>query len=100
MYINKEKKLERIWMPKAQGTLFPITQIPTDKLQLPSFAWLDHLRPKSKEDVFNWKGKTDSEKLRVIERQKAPMQRFKSEGKTKETSLQNANKTTVETASQ
>ena len=28
MYINKEKKLERIWMPKAQGTLFPISQIP------------------------------------------------------------------------
>ena len=100
MYINKEKKLERIWMPKAQGTLFPISQIPTDKLQLPSFVWLDHLRPKSKEDVFKWKGKTDSEKLRVIERQKAPMQRFKSEGKTKETSLQNANKTTVETTSQ
>ena len=39
MYINKEKKLERIWMPKAQGTLFPISQIPTDKLHLPSFAW-------------------------------------------------------------
>ena len=32
MYINKEKKLERIWMPKAQGTLFPISQIPTDKI--------------------------------------------------------------------
>ena len=93
MYINKEKKLERIWMPKAQGTLFPISQIPTDKLHLPSFAWLDHLRPKSKEDVFKWKGKTDSEKLRVIERQKAPVQRFESENKPKETTQQNTNKT-------
>jgi len=92
MYINKEKKLERIWMPKAQGTLFPISQIPTDKLHLPSFAWLDHLRPKSKEDVFKWKGKTDSEKLRVIERQKAPVQRFESENKPKETTQQNTNK--------
>lgn len=100
MYINKEKKLERIWMPKAQGTLFPISQIPTDKLHLPSFAWLDHLRPKSKEDVFKWKGKTDSEKLRVIERQKAPVQRFESENKPKETIQQNTNKTAKENTSQ
>jgi len=100
MYINKEKKLERIWMPKAQGTLFPISQIPTDKLHLPSFAWLDHLRPKSKEDVFKWKGKTDSEKLRVIERQKAPVQRFESENKPKETTQQNTNKPTEENTSQ
>ena len=100
MYINKEKKLERIWMPKAQGTLFPISQIPTDKLHLPSFAWLDHLRPKSKEDVFKWKGKTDSEKLRVIERQKAPVQRFESENKPKETTQQNTNKPAEENTSQ
>ena len=84
---------------KAQGTLFPISQIPTDKLHLPSFAWLDHLRPKSKEDVFKWKGKTDSEKLRVIERQKAPVQRFESENKPKKPPT-NTNKTTKENTSQ
>ena len=27
MYISPERRLERIWMPKAEGTLYPITQI-------------------------------------------------------------------------
>lgn len=76
MYISSERQLERIWMPKAQGTLYPMTQIPADKLQLPSFVWLDDLRPKRKEDIFVWKGKSESQKLKIIERHSAPLQTF------------------------
>ena len=79
MYISAERQLERIWMPKAQGTIYPMTQIPADKYQLPSFVWLDNLRPKRKEDIFEWKGKSESQKLKIIERHSAPLQTFSAE---------------------
>ena len=50
-------KMQRIWMPKAEGTLYPMTQIPPEKKFLPGFAWYDYVRPLSKEDIFLWRGK-------------------------------------------
>lgn len=68
MYIGANKKLEKIWMPKAQGTLYPLNQVPSDRKQLPNFVWLEHLRPKRKEDVFIWIGKSSDEKLKTVRR--------------------------------
>lgn len=43
--------------PKSNGTLYPMNQIPPDKMKLPTFSWFDYVRPLSKEDIFNWRGK-------------------------------------------
>ena len=50
-------KMQHIWMPKAEGTLYPMGQIPPDKKKLPGYAWYDYIRPLSKEDIFIWRPK-------------------------------------------
>lgn len=63
------RKLERMIMsPKSNGTLYPMDQIPGDKLRLPSFLWLDYIRPLDKDDIFNWRGKKASDQLRKTTR--------------------------------
>lgn len=65
MFLTRERKLQRIWMPKTQGTLYPMTQIPADKRYLRNFKWYDYIRPRSKRDVFRVvrKGEEDSKPL-------------------------------------
>ncbi|KAA6310269.1 LPS-assembly protein LptD, partial [termite gut metagenome] len=61
----KERKMERMVMsPKSNGTLYPMDQIPPDKLKLPTFAWFDYIRPLNKDDIFNWRNKKSSEILK------------------------------------
>ena len=74
MYFTPERKLYKIWMPKASGTWYPLTQIPSDKKRLPQFAWFEEIRPVNKDDIFNWRGKSEEAKLKVIERHRAPLQ--------------------------
>ena len=62
MFFTPERKLEKIWMPKAEGTWYPLTQIPSGKDKLEQFAWFDDLRPVNKNDVFNWRGRRNKEK--------------------------------------
>lgn len=47
-----ERKLQKIWMPKSQGTIYPMNQIPADKKTLKGFAWYDYIRPVDKYDLF------------------------------------------------
>ena len=51
-----------------------MTQIPPDRLKLEKFGWFEDLRPVDKDDVFNWRGKGNDNKLKVIERSKPPLQ--------------------------
>lgn len=74
MYMSPEKKLQRIWMPKSQGTLYPMTQIPPSKLKLPDFQWFADLRPKNKDDIFVWRGKGQGQQLKMQKRHEAPLQ--------------------------
>ncbi|KAA6337263.1 LPS-assembly protein LptD [termite gut metagenome] len=61
----KERKMERMVMsPKSNGILYPMDQIPPDKLKLPTFAWFDYVRPLNKDDIFNWRNKKSSEILK------------------------------------
>lgn len=76
MFISPERKLERIWMPKAEGTLYPMTQIPPGKSKLDVFAWFDYIRPKDKDDVFNWRGKAAGTELKKITRHAPPLQKL------------------------
>jgi hypothetical protein len=51
----KAKKLDKMVMsPQSTGTLYPMTQLPEDKMRLSNFAWFDYIRPKSKNDLFTW----------------------------------------------
>lgn len=76
MYINPGRKLQRIWMPKAQGTLYPMTQIPPNKLKLDAFAWFDYIRPRNKDDIFIWRGKAGGTELKRVNRHTAPLQKL------------------------
>ncbi|GCB34640.1 hypothetical protein KGMB02408_15850 [Bacteroides faecalis] len=61
----KEKKMEKgKFDGKSNGTMYPMDQIPPDKLRLPTFAWFDYIRPLSKEDIFDWRSKRAGESLK------------------------------------
>lgn len=74
VYLSPTRQLLKIWVPKAVGTMYPITQIPPNKYKLPEFMWFEELRPTSPEDVFNWRGKGGDNKLKIQKRQSAPLQ--------------------------
>lgn len=72
MYLTPERQMEKIWASKSSSTLYPITQIPREKMYLPSFAWLDYIRPKDKDDIFIWRGKSKEAVLKEEKRRSAP----------------------------
>ena len=61
MFMDDQRKLSRIWAPKSDGTMYPMSQIPPEKRYLEGFAWFDYVRPVSKDDIFNWRGKRRDE---------------------------------------
>ncbi len=61
----KDKKMEKgLFIGKSNGTMYPMDQIPPDKLCLPTFAWFDYVRPLNKDDIFNWRSKRAGETLK------------------------------------
>jgi len=72
----KERKVNRIWMPAATGTMYPLFKIPKEKLYLENFAWFDYVRPLNKEDIFNWRPKHAGSELKATVRHEAPKQRL------------------------
>ncbi len=66
----EERQIEKMIMsPQSNGVLYPMDQIPSDKLRLPNFVWLDYMRPLNKEDIFNWRGKKAGETLKKSTRE-------------------------------
>lgn len=76
----ENRKMKRIWMPKAEGTLYPMSQIPPEKKFLPSYAWFDYIRPLDKNDIFNWRGKKAGTELKEEKRREAPLRTFDDGG--------------------
>lgn len=72
----ENRKMKKIWMPKAEGTLYPMSQIPPAKKFLPNYAWFDYVRPLDKDDIFNWRGKKAGTELKEIKRREAPLQKL------------------------
>lgn len=60
IFMTPERKLQKIWMPKANGSWYPMNQIPADKFKLPGFAWYDYIRPLNKYDIFRHTVKGDA----------------------------------------
>lgn len=71
------KKMQRIWAEKPTGTVYPMTQIPSNRKFLTNFAWFDYIRPLDKNDIFNWRGKKVEQVLIPEKRREAPMQTLK-----------------------
>lgn len=70
----KEGRVEKMVIPKeAKGIFYPMGQRPAAERFLDNFAWFDALRPKSKEDIFEWQGKGADMQLKVIKRDKIPL---------------------------
>lgn len=75
MYLEN-RQMKKIWMPKAEGTLYPMSQIPPDKKFLPNYAWFDYVRPLDKDDIFNWRGKKAGTELKEVKRREAPTRKL------------------------
>lgn len=73
MYM-KDGKVERIWMPAATGTMYPLFLIPPQELYLENFAWFDYIRPLNKNDIFNWRPKRAGSELKLSVLRKPPRQ--------------------------
>ena len=76
MYLTADKKLDHIWTCRAEGTMYPISQIPPDKYKLPNFAWFDFIRPKNKDDIFLWRGKGNDAVLKEEKRREPPKRKI------------------------
>ena len=74
----ENQKMKRIWMPKAEGVLYPMTQVPPDKYFLPTYAWFDYVRPLNKQDIFNWRGKKEGTELKEEKKREAPKRELKN----------------------
>lgn len=72
----ENRKMKKIWAPKSNGVMYPMSQIPPDKKFLPSFTWFDYIRPLDKDDIFNWRGKKGGSELKPQKRREAPLQHF------------------------
>ncbi len=57
----ENRKMKKIWMPKAEGILYPMSQIPPEKKFLPGYAWYDYIRPRNRYDIFSWRPKRKAE---------------------------------------
>lgn len=83
MFFDEERKVDHIWMPAATGTLYPIIMIPSDKLYLDNFAWFDYIRPRNKDDIWEWRPKKEGTSLKPTVRRDAPLQRLDDRRKKK-----------------
>lgn len=68
----KESKVQKIWMPAANGTIYPVPLIPPNQLYLENFTWFDYIRPKDKDDIFEWRGKKVGSELKESVQREAP----------------------------
>ncbi|MBR7066477.1 MAG: hypothetical protein IKI36_07285 [Prevotella sp.] len=59
MFLTPERKMEKIWASKSEGTLYPLVQIPAGKDYLPNFGWYDYIRPVNKDDIYYIPGRHD-----------------------------------------
>ena len=72
----KDKKVHKIWMSTANGVMYPPFAIPEDKRYLSGFAWFDYIRPKDKDDIFEWRSKKKEQVLQKTEKKVVPKQKL------------------------
>ena len=66
----KDRKMDKgMFIGKTTGTAYPLDQIPAGKGRLSAFVWFDYMRPKDKDDIFDWRGKPADQVLKKVERE-------------------------------
>ena len=70
----KDRKVDKVVVPKdSKGVFYPMSQRPENKQFIENFVWFDYVRPVSKEDIFNWRGKGAGKELKVIRKDRVPL---------------------------
>ena len=65
----KDRKLENgVFVGKTTGKFTPIDQIMPEQYRLSQFVWFDYIRPRTKEDIFEWRGKKAGDELQKSDR--------------------------------
>lgn len=72
----ENKKVQKIWMPAATGTVYPDLMIPAEKRYLQNFGWFDYIRPVDKNDLFVWRSKSEKNILKKTEKKVVPLQKL------------------------
>lgn len=66
----KDRKMDKgMFIGKTTGTAYPLDQVPKGKDRLSAFVWFDYMRPKDKNDIFDWRGKPADQVLKKVERE-------------------------------
>ena len=70
----KDGQMDRIVIPnESKGIFYPLSKAPASSKRLENFAWFSYVRPQSKEDIFEWRGKEKELMLKKIRREKIPL---------------------------
>jgi len=73
-----DRQMEKLLITKkSNGVFYPMLQIPSDKMKLPTFGWFNKLRPLSPYDILIWRGKNSEEKLKKTNRSPVPLPSLK-----------------------
>lgn len=80
-YMSNQKMRSMTAFPQPKGTTYPIGMAPPERTKLSGFAWFDWIRPKDKNDIFEWRSKGEGNKLKAQPRRHAPMQTLNRLGK-------------------
>jgi len=73
IYIELKKMKRIVLITQPVGVLYPMAMIPQDKYYLDNFAWFDYMRPRDKNDVFEWRGKKKGTELKDQGRKDVPL---------------------------
>ncbi len=73
MYMEN-KQASKIWTREATGTFYPLAFVSREKSFLKNFAWFDYIRPRDKNDIFQWRAKTSGLELKKSVRREVPLQ--------------------------
>ena len=70
-----DRKMQRYWAgPSPTAKTYPINTAPAEHTKFSNFAWFSRIRPQGPNDLFEWRGKSDETKLKILPRRAAPMQ--------------------------
>jgi hypothetical protein len=73
VYLENRKLHKMVMSPKSTGTLYPMEDLPKDKMRLDQFVWFDYIRPLNKDDIFEWRAKHADQVLKKSNRGTAPL---------------------------
>lgn len=73
VYLENRKLKKMVMKPQSSGTIFPMDQLPPEKMKLENFGWFDYVRPLNKKDIFHWRGKKAGQELKKNVRGNVPL---------------------------